>query len=91
MNTSEFIKYWADTNNVSFADSENQIKQFINTFKSAVKEYGKLDIRGFASAEVVNRAARECYDPRNQQKIKTKEKRMIKMKISPKFKNMLEG
>lgn len=90
MNTAEFIEYWAERNGESTTESERKIKQFISTFQSAVAESGKLDIRGFASAEIVNRAARECYNPRNQQKIKTKNKRLIKMKISPKFKNMLE-
>lgn len=91
MNTAEFIEYWAAKNGETPTEAERKIKEFISTFQSAVAESGKLDIRGYASAEVVNRAARECYDPRNQQKIKTKGKRLIKMKISPKFKNMLEG
>lgn len=90
MNTAEFIEYWSATNGTPNSESEYQIKQFIRTFKSAVAEHGKLDIRGFVSAEIVKRAGRECKNPRNQQKIKTKDKRLIKMKISPKFKNMLE-
>lgn len=89
MNTAEFIEYWADKNKVSKVEAEQRIKLFENTFKSAVAEYGKLDIRGFMTAEVVNRAARECRNPRNQKKIKTTAKRVVKLKISQKFKNML--
>lgn len=90
INRAEFIAYWSEKNGKSIAESERQIEDFINTFKSAVVEHGKLDIRGFASAEIVTRTGRECLNPRNQQKIKTQDKRLVKMKISPKFKNMLE-
>ena len=90
MNTAEFIEYWSKINGTSNAESEYQIKQFINTFKSAVSEHGKLDIRGFASAEIITRIGGERRNPRNQQQIKTKDKRLVRIKISPKFKNMLE-
>lgn len=90
INTAEFIEYWADKNKVSKSEAERQIKLFENTLKSAVVENGKLDIRGFLTAEVVNREARECLNPRNLKKIKTPAKRVIKLKISPKFKNILE-
>lgn len=90
INKAEFIEYWAEKNGDSYAESERKIEQFINTFKSAVVEDGKLDIRGFMVAEVVTRAGRECRNPRNQKKIKTADKRVVRLKISPKFKNMLE-
>lgn len=90
INKIEFIEYWTERNKVSKVQAKDSIQQFIDTFKSAVAENGKLDIYGFLTAEVVNRAARECKDPRNQKKIKTTAKRLVKLKISPKFKMMLE-
>lgn len=90
INITEFIGYWADKNKVSKVEAKQDIDLFVDTFKSAVAEDGKLDIRGFLTAEVVNRAARECKNPRNQEKIKTTAKRVVKLKISPKFKKMME-
>lgn len=90
INKAEFIEYWAEKNGDSYAESERKIEQFINTLKSAVVENGKLDIRGFLTAEVVTREARECLNPRNLKKIKTPAKRVVKLKISPKFRNILE-
>lgn len=90
MNTAEFVEYWADRNKVSKAEAERQIKLFENTFKSATVENGKLDIRGFLTAEIATREARECLNPRNQKKIKTPAKRVVKLRISPKFRNILE-
>ena len=62
INRAEFIAYWSEKNGKSIAESERQIEDFINTFKSAVVEYGKLDLRGFASAEIVTRTGRECLN-----------------------------
>lgn len=90
INIAEFIEYWANRNKVSKSEAERQIKLFESTLKSAVVENGKLDIRGFFTAEVVTREARECLNPRNQKKIKTPAKRVVKLKISPKFRNILK-
>ena len=90
LNKAEFIKYWVDRNKVSQSEAKNSIEQFIDTLKSAVSENGKVNINGFLTVEIVNREARVCKNPRNQNTIKTTAKRLIKLKISPKFKNMLE-
>lgn len=90
INTAEFIEYYTEKNKISKVEAKQRIEQYEDTFKSAVAEYGKLNIRGFLTAEVVDRAARECRNPRNQKKIKTTAKRVVRLKISPKFKMMLE-
>lgn len=90
MNTTEFIEYWADKNNVSKDEAKKSVECFIETFKSAAAENTKIDIRGFLSTEIIKRPAKEFRDPRNQKPIKVDGKKIIKLKISPKFKNILE-
>ena len=80
MNRAELISAMAENANMSKVDAEKALKAFIDTVTDELKNGGKVQLVGFGSFEVVERAARKGRNP------KTSEEIMIPASKSPKFK-----
>ena len=80
MNKNELITAMASNANMTKVDTEKALKAFIDTVTEELKNGGKVQLVGFGSFEVAERAARKGRNP------KTSEEIMIPASKSPKFK-----
>lgn len=65
MNKAELIATIAETSGVSKKDTEQVLNAFIATVQKTLKQDGKVQIPGFGSFEVRERAARSGRNPLN--------------------------
>lgn len=63
MNQAELIATMAETSGVSKKDTEQVLNAFIATVQKTLKQDGKVQIPGFGSFEVRERAARSGRNP----------------------------
>ena len=84
--TNAFIDKYAEINNMSKAKSKEEIERFVSTFKTLTFE-GGVDLRGFMKSEVVDVPAKKCRNPKTGAEISVPAKKIVKIKISSKFKN----
>lgn len=80
MNKTELISAMAENANMSKVDTEKALKAFIDTVTEELKNGGKVQLVGFGSFEVAERAERQGRNP------KTGEIITIPASKSPKFK-----
>lgn len=80
MNKTEFIAAIANKTELSKKDSEKAVKAFIEVVSEELKKGEKIQLVGFGTFEVSERAAREGRNPR------TGEKMAIAASKAPKFK-----
>lgn len=80
MTKPEFINRIATANNMTKKDATIAIDAVIDGIKSALSEGEKIQLIGFGTFEVSERAAREARNP------KTGEKLMVAAYKTPKFK-----
>ena len=80
MNKTELVAAIAEKSELSKKDSEKALKAFIDTVTEELKKGDKIQLLGFGTFEVTERAAREGRNPL------TGEKMQIKASKAPKFK-----
>ena len=80
MNKNELITAMSEKAEMSKVDTEKALKAFIDTVTEELKNGGKVQLVGFGSFEVTERAARKGRNP------KTSEEIMIPASKSPRFK-----
>ena len=80
MNKTELIAEMAKETNLAKKDVEAVLKSFIDVVSSELKKGGKIQLVGFGTFEVSERAAREGRNPQ------TGETMMIEASKNPKFK-----
>ena len=80
MNKFELISAMASNANMTKVDTEKALKAFIDTVTDELKNGGKVQLVGFGTFEVAERAARKGRNP------KTGEEIQIPASKSPKFK-----
>ena len=80
MNKNELITAMSEKANMSKVDTEKALKAFIDTVTEELKNCGKVQLVGFGTFEVVERAERQGRNP------KTGETITIAASKSPKFK-----
>ncbi len=81
MNKTELIAALAEEAGLSKKDSEKALKAFVDVVTSELKKGGKVQLVGFGTFEVSERAAREGRNPQTGKTMK------IKASKSPKFKS----
>ena len=69
-----FIRKYAELHSIPMTQARAEIERFESAFKEITVESGGIDLRGFMKSEVVNVPA----------------KKVVKIKISSKFKNLTE-
>ena len=89
LNISEFINKYAEINEITKKQSKEEIERFVSTFKALTFE-GGIDIRGFIKSEVVNIPAKKGRNPKDGTEISIPPHKIVKIKISKKFKNLEE-
>ena len=80
MNRTELISAMAENANMTKVDTEKALKAFIDTITDELKNGGKVQLVGFGTFEVAERAERQGRNP------KTGETITIGASKSPKFK-----
>lgn len=80
MNKTELVAAIAEQAELSKKDSEKALKAFIDVVTSELKKGEKIQLVGFGTFEVIERAAREGRNPL------TGDKMQIKASKAPKFK-----
>jgi DNA-binding protein HU-beta len=80
MNKAELIEAMAEQTELTKKDVEKVLKSFVDVVSSELQKGGKVQLVGFGTFEVVERAAREGRNP------STGESMEIKTSKSPKFK-----
>lgn len=80
MNKAELIAAVAENADMTKKDAEKAVKAFIDVVTEELKKGEKVQVVGFGTFEVVERAAREGRNPH------TKETMMIAASKAPKFK-----
>ena len=80
MNKAEFIAELANNSGLSKKEAEAVLKAFVKTVEDELRKGGKVQIVGFGTFEVSERAARDGRNPR------TGEPMPIEASRSPKFK-----
>lgn len=88
LNLNEFVEFWASLNETSKAEAKRDILKFVDTFKTATIQKNGVNINSFLKSEVVDVAAKRCKNPRTGETIDVDAKKIVKVKISSKFKNM---
>ena len=80
MNKTELISAMSEKSELTKVDAEKALKAFIDTVTDELKNGGKVQLVGFGTFEVGERAARKGRNP------KTSEEIMIPASKSPRFK-----
>ena len=80
MNRTELISAMSESANMTKVDAEKALKAFINAVTEELKNGGKVQLVGFGTFEVAERAERQGRNP------KTGEAITIPASKSPKFK-----
>ena len=80
MNKTELVAAMAEQAELSKKDSEKALKAFIDVVSDELKKGEKIQLVGFGTFEVIERAAREGRNPLTGEKMK------IKASKAPKFK-----
>ena len=85
-----FIRKYAELHSIPMTQARAEIERFESAFKEITVESGGIDIRGFIKSEVVNVPAKKGRNPKTGETIDIAPKKVVKIKISSKFKNLEE-
>ena len=85
-----FIRKYAELHSIPMTQARAEIERFESAFKEITVESGGVDIRGFIKSEVVNVPAKKGRNPKTGETIDIAPKKVVKIKISSKFKNLEE-
>ena len=85
-----FIRKYAELHSIPMTQARAEIERFESAFKEITVESGGIDLRGFIKSEVVNVPAKKGRNPKTGETIDIAPKKVVKIKISSKFKNLEE-
>lgn len=85
-----FIRKYAELHSIPMTQARTEIERFESAFKEITVESGGIDLRGFIKSEVVNVPAKKGRNPKTGETIDIAPKKVVKIKISSKFKNLEE-
>ena len=85
-----FIRKYAEIHSIPMTQARAEIERFESAFKEITVESGGVDLRGFMKSEVVNVPAKKGRNPKTGETIDIAPKKVVKIKISSKFKNLEE-
>lgn len=85
-----FIRKYAELHSIPMTQARAEIERFESAFKEITVESGGVDLRGFMKSEVVNVPAKKGRNPKTGATIDIAPKKVVKIKISSKFKNLTE-
>lgn len=85
-----FIRKYAELHSIPMTQARAEIERFESAFKEITAESGGIDLRGFMKSEVVNVPAKKGRNPKTGATIDIAPKKVVKIKVSSKFKNLTE-
>lgn len=85
-----FIRKYAELHSIPMTQARAEIERFESAFKEITVESGGIDLRGFIKSEVVNVPAKKGRNPKTGATIDIAPKKVVKIKVSSKFKNLTE-
>ena len=85
-----FIRKYAELHSMPMTQARAEIERFESAFKEITVESGGIDLRGFIKSEVVNVPAKKGRNPKTGKVIDIAPKKVVKIKVSSKFKNLTE-
>ena len=85
-----FIRKYAELHSIPMTQARAEIERFESAFKEITVESGGVDLRGFMKSEVVNIPAKKGRNPKTGTVIDIAPKKVVKIKVSSKFKNLTE-
>ena len=85
-----FIRKYAELHSIPMTQARAEIERFENAFKEITVESGGVDLRGFIKSEVVDVPAKKGRNPKTGATIDIAPKKVVKIKVSSKFKNLEE-
>ena len=83
-----FIRKYAELHSIPMTQARAEIERFESAFKDITAESGGSDLRGFMKSEVVDVPAKKGRNPKTGETIDIAPKKVVKIKISSKFKNL---
>ena len=89
MNRQELVDSIASKANITKKDADAALKGFMESVQEELKKGGKVQLVGFGTFEVAERAAREGKNPQTGAKIKIKASKAPKFKAGKAFKDAL--
>ena len=91
MNKTELVAAMAEQAGVSKKDAEKTLKAFTDVVASELKNGGKIQLVGFGTFEVSERAAREGRNPQTGKTMKIAASKAPKFKAGKALKDMLNA
>ena len=91
MNKTELVAAIADKTELSKKDSEKALKAFIDVVGEELKKGEKIQLVGFGTFEVSERAAREGRNPQTGETMKIEASKSPKFKAGKALKDMVNG
>lgn len=85
-----FIRKYAELHSIPMTQARAEIEHFESAFKEITVESGGVDLRGFMKSEVVDVPAKKGRNPKTGETIDIAPKKVVKIKVSSKFKNLEE-
>ena len=85
-----FIRKYAELHSIPMTQARAEIERFESAFKEITVESGGVDLRGFIKSEVTNVPAKKGRNPKTGATIDIAPKKVVKIKVSSKFKNLEE-
>ena len=85
-----FIRKYAELHSIPMTQARAEIERFESAFKEITVESGGFDLRGFMKSEVVDVPAKKGRNPKTGATIDIAPKKVVKIKVSSKFKNLEE-
>ena len=89
MNKSQLVDAVAKNSGLTIKDSEKAVDAFVAAVKEGLKSDGSVQLIGFGSFSVGERAARTGINPRTGEKIKIAASKTVKFKAGAKLKEVL--
>jgi len=89
MNKSQLVDAVAKNSGLTIKDSEKAVDAFVAAVKEGLKGDGSVQLIGFGSFSVGERAARTGINPRTGEKIKIAASKTVKFKAGAKLKEVL--
>ena len=89
MNKTELVAAMAEQTNLSKKDAEAALKAFIDVVSEELKKGEKVQLVGFGTFEVSERAAREGRNPQTGETMEIKASKTTKFKAGKALKDMM--
>jgi len=91
MNKTELVAAMAEKAEISKKDSEKALKAFVDVISDELKKGGKVQLVGFGTFEVSERAAREGRNPQTGKAMKIAASKAPRFKAGKALKDMLNA